>query len=106
MKAGLLRERITLQAPAGDRDTYGAEELTYVDRLTVWAAIKPLRGKELVEQRAVREEITHKVEIRYVPEVNAKWRFTLGSRTFQIESVINVLERNFKLELLAYEVFP
>lgn len=46
IRAGELRNRITLQQKVGTPDKYGAEITTWSDVATVWAKVTPVFAKE------------------------------------------------------------
>ena len=102
--AGRLNKRVTLQSASSARDGHGQPIGTWSDVATVWAAIEPIRGREYFAAQQVSAETTHRVTIRYRSGVSPQWRVAFGSRTFRIESVINPLERNERIELMCVEM--
>jgi len=104
MRAGWLRHRVTIQKKTTSQDSYGAEQETWTNVATVWAGIEPLRGREYIDAQNATAEVTHRVRIRYQSGITPRMRVSFGSRTFEIVSVINVLERNRELELMCREV--
>jgi len=110
IQAGKLRQRVTIQSPATGQDDMGAPTLEpWVLVAEVWAGIEPLSGSELEQARRVVADVTHRVTLRYRDGLNAnsvvfRWRLLLGTRVFQIESVINPGENLESLDLLCREV--
>ena len=102
--AGKLDKRVTLQSATEARDGHGQAIPIWSDVATVWAVIDPIRGREYFAAQQVSAETTHRVTIRWRSGVSPKWRVVYGSRTFRIESVINVRERNEQIELMCVEV--
>ena len=102
--AGRLNKRVTLQSATLARDGHGQAIETWSNVATVWAAIEPIRGREYFAAQQVSAETTHRVTIRHRSGVSPQWRVVFGSRTFRIESVINPLEKNERLELMCVEV--
>ena len=102
--AGRLNKRITLQSATTARDGHGQPVETWAAVATVWAAIEPIRGREYFAAQQFSAETTHRVTIRYRSGVSPQWRVVFGSRTFRIESVINPLEKNERIELMCVEV--
>lgn len=103
MEAGKLRHRITIQQRSSTQDSYGQPLVAWTDVATVWCAIDPLSGRELLAAEAVQSEITHKVVMRYRSGINAKMRVLYGSRIFDIQNVLDENERHRTLTLLCLE---
>ena len=102
--AGRLNKRVTLQSATAARDGHGQPVETWADVATTWAAVEPIRGREYFAAQQVTAETTHRITLRYRSGVSPQWRVVFGSRTFRIESVINPLEKNERLELMCVEV--
>lgn len=74
MKAGKLRHAIYVLAftdtrtPKGDR----VREFEAVPTRPTddWASIEPLRGRELVVAQGMRADLTHRITMRYRPDVH------------------------------------
>lgn len=108
MQTGKLRHRVTIEEPLGTtRDTGGAKKgkdrQGWRPRVKVWAAVEPLNGRELFNAQQVEPVITHRVRLRYIKGITAHMRIKHRKRELNIESVINVDERNRELELLCRE---
>ena len=105
MRAGLLRNRLDVQAPDVRHDTFGQQTKSWTTIATVWGAVEPLRGNERFEAQTVAAQVSHKVRMRYDKslDVTAKHRLLFGTRIFHIEAVMNLAERNRTLELLCRE---
>lgn len=65
LRAGALTRRITLQQRATTQDTFGGQSITWTDVATVWAAVEPLTGRELLSAQAVQSTVSHQITIRY-----------------------------------------
>ncbi len=103
MRAGLLRNRVTIQTRSETTDDFGEIDFAWSTLATVWATIEPLSGKELMNAEQAKSVVTHKVTMRHLATVTAKDRILYDSRTFQIESVRNFRERDISLELMCKE---
>ena len=70
------------------------------ENTAIWAAIKPVRGKYVLDQTGRETLITDEVIIRYRAEVTAEYfiQKTDGNR-LKIESVMNVSERGEYMNL-------
>lgn len=104
VRAGRLRHRVTLQSATTSQDAYGAPVETWSDQATVWAAVEPLSGREFFTVQAERAELSHRIRIRHRADVTPSWRVSYDSRTFDIETVVNVMERDRELHLMCREV--
>ena len=100
---GKLRHRIILKKPVAIKDPIGQDLEIWQDIASVWANIEPLSGKEYFNAQQVNSEITTKITIRYIKNLNSHWVVHLGHRVFNILSVINLEERNRYLQLLCSE---
>ncbi len=104
IRAGSLKHQITIQENTGVTNASGEIVQDWTDFATIRASILPLSGKELITAQQVASEITHKVRIRYLPDICAKQRIVFGCRIFEIVSVINTGEGNRELEILCKEL--
>lgn len=98
------RNRVTFQKKEKAKDKEGNTVTQWVDQFTVWASIKGLRGRELIDAGAQAVKISTRIYIRYRPGVTHDMRITFGSRIFDIVNVNNIEERNIEYEILANEV--
>jgi len=103
MKAGQLRHRVTIQSRTTARDAHDDPIATWSTVVKVWASIEPLNARELILAQQVESNVTHKVTIRYRSGVTSAMRVVFGSRTFEIDSVINTDERNITMVLMCEE---
>lgn len=102
MRAGQLNRRITIQQVTITRDSYGGTVETYTTYKQVWAAIEPLRGREYWEAAAHNRENMTKFTIRHISGVTASMQIQdADGNLFDIQSVINPMDENRFLELLA-----
>jgi len=105
MRAGPLRHRIEIQIASTAQNAAGEPAGTWLTSLSAWAAIWPLRGSEYLTASQDRSSVTHKVRVRYLSGITPKNRIKFGStRYFNIDSVINVDERNIYQDIMASEV--
>jgi len=105
MRAGSLRHRVTIQQPVVDTAWGGAT--TWEEFAKVWAAIEPLRGRELIAAQQVQSETTAKITIRYLAGITPDMRILHGSRIFELTSPpIDPEERHRELQLMVKETTP
>lgn len=103
MRAGKLRNPVTIQQPVETPNSYGEPETTWILFAQAWASIEPLQGREYLASAGIRSEVTTRIRMRYVEGVTTKMRVLFGDRQFDISAVINVDERGRELHLMAVE---
>lgn len=103
MRTGTLRHRVELQERVDTQDGTGQAVPTWRTYATVWAAIEPLSGRELIAAKQAQSQATTKMRLRFVDGVGTTDRAVFGSRTYAINSVINPDERNRELHLMCTE---
>lgn len=104
MRAGLLRERVTIKTKTVTQNTYGEEVITWVTLATVWGAVEPLRGREYLEGQSLDVEITTLIRIRYRTGVVAESLVVHDTHSYNVRSVMNSFERKRELVLMCTEV--
>ncbi|MDK2986534.1 MAG: hypothetical protein PWQ96_2178 [Clostridia bacterium] len=100
MQIGELRDKVTIQEYIQTPDGYGGFSETWQDKYTVWANIKPLRGREYFEMQKIQSEITHKITIRYRSDINTSNRIRYKDQILNIKSVIDIDNRHRYLEIM------
>lgn len=100
MRAGRLRQQITIQSKSVTRDAVGGETITWADVATVPADVWPLAGREYIAMRQAQADVTVRVRLRYLAGVNPAMRVVHGSAVYGIVEVIDVGMRHRDLELL------
>ncbi len=107
MAAGRYKKRVTLETYAEAPDSFGDAMVgTYTTLAIRWASVNPLRGRELAQFQQVHADVSHRIRLRYdssLMVLTPKDRVALGSRNFEILSVINIQEANRNLELICKE---
>jgi SPP1 family predicted phage head-tail adaptor len=103
MQAGRLRHRVTLQSYSESLSALGEPLKTWTDLATVWADVSPERGKEAIAAMQINASVMHRVRIRYREGLTPKMRVVFGTRTLQVEAVLNVDERDRELLLVCVE---
>jgi len=104
MRAGELRHQVWLKSPTHPSDGKGGKTTTWGTTTVCWGAFKPTRGREWIESGLENSEITEIFRMRYFNGITPDMRIYIGSRKFEIVSVINVDERNRELELVLKEL--
>jgi SPP1 family predicted phage head-tail adaptor len=104
MRAGNLRNRITIQQSTPSQDTFGEPILTWATYTRPWAEIKHGSGSEPYsgDQYAAISNVEFK--IRYDAGVNERMRISWDSRLFDIIHIDPVFERKRKTVLTCRQV--
>lgn len=103
---GEMQTKVVYQAETATVDAVGQPLKQWVDVFEAWAAVRPLSAKEIYYAQSTRSETTHRIALRWRPEVNSKGRFLVANdraRIFKVFSVINTDERREELVILAAE---
>ena len=104
MDIGKLNKRITFLKLIPDVDEMGQEiEGTWQPFKTVWANIKPLRGREYWDAKKKSAEQNYKIITRHHKGVTTDMRIQYKQKTFHIESVADVDEKGEMLEIHCFE---
>jgi len=104
MRAGQLRERIEIQRDDGTPDGLAAHVPDWTTIARVYARVETLSGRELVEAQQLKQDVTHRVTIRYLSGLTGKHRVLRASDSIlNIEAVIPD-ERNTRQQLMCRQV--
>jgi len=103
MRAGPLRCRVTIEEPVETQGADGAILTAWETFATTWASVEPLIGKEYFAQQREQATVSHKIRMRHIAGITHKMRIAWGTRLFEIESVLNVGERNREIVLMCSE---
>jgi len=98
-----MRHRLALEEAAATPDGAGGSLVSWAPVAEVWAAIRPRLGAEGVEADGLMARATHEITIRFRPSVTPRQRFRLGTRIFDITSVIDAEEAHRFLTCLVEE---
>ena len=104
IRSGQMRERVDIQTLTDTQDAQGGRSETWTVFRTVWAAIRPLRGREFLAAQQEQARVTHEIKLRWFSGITPKMRIMQGTREFRIDAVINVDERNQLMSLMCEEV--
>jgi len=100
IRAGRLRNRLTLQYKTETRTSTGAVEHTWTTDSTVWGAIEPLSGKEYIAASQTQNENTVRIVIRYHATIADTWRVVNDGLAYSIHSIINSDSRDHMMVLM------
>ena len=102
MQAGELKRRIALERVTETQNSFGEITETWTVLANCWAQWVPLKGEEKFTARQFAPELSGEFRLRY-RDANPKDRIRMGSRVFEIESVIDVDDRQRELRCTVEE---
>lgn len=103
-----MDQRITLQRVTRTQDSYGGTVETWADLSTLWAHVKPLSGREVLDAERVSPVTRYKAIIWWKSDANGAPFYTAADRVvwrgreYGIEGVVP-LGRNERMELRLVE---
>lgn len=100
MRAGDLRQRVTIQRRVETPNSFGALERSWEDVATVWAAVEPLQGREFFASKEMYSEVQYRVRMRYREGVEPTMRVLWNGLALDIKAVIDVEARHRELQLM------
>jgi SPP1 family predicted phage head-tail adaptor len=104
VQAGKLRNQVVIQGLVNTPDDVGGNIESWVDIGTVWAQVRPLRGKEFWSAQQVNSSLDTVITIRYHENITTVNRIKFGDRIYKIHAVVNPEERREQLQLMCEEV--
>jgi len=105
--AGKLRHRVTLQEQQTTKSPYGETVTEYVPADEVWADVNPLSMREHIASQALQAPITHRITIRFRPDITAEWRIAFRGKVYGIHSILPDADSGLgHLTIEASEVAP
>ena len=99
-----LDKKVSIQRQTTTTDSSGQPQDTWTTTSNPWVSIRPISGKEYFNASGERAQVSHEVVLRHGPTVAPKDRIVYGSRTFDIQSVLNLEERSRYLKLMCREI--
>lgn len=109
LRAGDLNRLVSVQQRATTQDAIGGQVHTWTEVKKVYAAIDAAGVKSMMAAQALQTAVTHEITVRYDadlwadPKVAAKLRLVYGTRTFDVQGMQNVQERNRTVVLTCVE---
>jgi SPP1 family predicted phage head-tail adaptor len=103
MRAGQLRNYVTVQTPTITQDSSGQPSETWSTLWTAWASIEPQSASEGLTGEGVLASRSYVVTMRYLASITPRCRISWGSRVLDIVGVMNTDERNQMLTLTCRE---
>lgn len=103
MSAGKYRHRVQLQSKTLTPDSHGNPVETWATASTVWAAVKPISGRERWANDRTSHDYDLAVSIRYRTGIAPDMRAIYNSRTLEVSTIVDTDERRRELVLLCRE---
>ena len=106
VRARKLRHKITIQSVTQSTDARGGPTETFSTYAIRRAEIKPLSGREYFANQQVQSQSSIWFKVRYdntTKRIDPTYQVSYDSRIFDIESVINVDEKDQELVLMCVE---
>lgn len=88
MRAGNLKQRVTIQTTGQIRDAAGQPSTGWVDYAMVWAGIRYLNGRQFLTANAEADSATVSIRLRYREDLTAAMRVVYGVKVFDIVAVL------------------
>lgn len=90
MRAGTLKDRVTLQRYTADADPTWGITPGWTGIGELWADVTPTGGSEKPADQGVQTTVTHRISIRYRDDITTKDRMLYRGRVLELLSVIDV----------------
>lgn len=103
VRAGSLRDRLTLERPQYSPDGAGGRVETWVSVASVWGQVIAKSGSESVDAGRFSGSVSHEVTLRYRDDVKPTMRLVYGAKIFEIIGVLNQTNRKDWLTCLCVE---
>ena len=100
---GKMRYRVKVEMATNTRDAGGGLAQAFGSVATIYANIKPKSANSTYRQGMLQEKVTHEITIRYMQNIDTNSKITFGTRSFAVNGIINVDERDRFLTLLCEE---
>ena len=102
-----LRHRVTLERRARVPDGAGGSAGGFSAVAALWASLAPVEPRpEWSGDGSSAPRITHRLMLRWRPDLDGASRFRLGARVFDVHAVADADERRRRLVCLIEEVTP
>jgi SPP1 family predicted phage head-tail adaptor len=102
VEIGALNRRLVLEAPVETPDGAGGVTRTYEPAGTLWAAVEAVSAKTAVEASSLGATVTHRIRIRFYPDITVRHRLREGAHIFRIVAMQERHNRRF-LDIAAEE---
>lgn len=104
MRAGTLRNRVTIEEAQASPDSFGQVRNAYGAFTVCWAAVEPLAGDERETAEQFVAGVTHRVRVRWIDGLPVRGRVVHRGRNLEIKAVLDVMERRREAHLMCVEM--
>ena len=87
MKAGELSERVVVERATTASDGMGGQTVTWSTAYTLWAKVRPVKGRETEHQGRLAPVETFLIVVRHGPTITAVDRITWNGKELNIRTV-------------------
>lgn len=85
--AGRFNRQLTIENEVEIADGCGGYVSRHEAQDTIWAHICPLRSNNITRADNSVTELSHRILVRFRPNISTATRFVTGSRRFEVEAV-------------------
>ena len=107
-QSGRLRKKSTIQNSTDSQDTFGDTVKVWEDFAVVrWASVEPLSGREFFSGQQNTQRIDTRFALSYPPTlqgVKSNMRVVFDGENYNIESALNINQRNKELQLMCTRI--
>ena len=105
MRAGTLNQRCSVKRPVRTTDSLGGVSVSWTKVAETWCSVWPISGRESMGAGGKDAVVSHEIRMRKkaVPALAPDYRIDIGTRAFDVVSVLNVEERGDQWRALAVE---
>ena len=103
MDAGKLDKKIKFLTYEEIENELRLTDLKPIEKLTCWARIEPLRGKEYYEAQRNRTENSYKITTRYHKNLSDSMLIQYQKQTFEIQNIVDPYMNHSTLEFYCTE---
>ena len=98
------RHRITFQNCAPSSDGEGGFIDGWIDVLTVWGSVNPVKASQEMEYKSISTETTYLIKVRGNVDCNDTQQIKFNNRYFEILTIENIQERQIEKQIFCKEV--
>lgn len=103
MRSGRLRHLATIEEKQVIKNSFGEEEVTWVQFSQAWVEIEGVTGAEYVASSAEQSGITNKIEMRRLESLKPAMRITYRGRIFDVLSVLDKYGTDRDIQVMCSE---
>ena len=104
LAAGDLRRRVTIEQQTTTQDAAGQQQTSWTPLRSCWANIRNASSKDVYAAAGFVCELSLFITVRYTAQpISSAMRVSYGSRTFQVQAVVDPDEANVVLQLMCLE---